>query len=556
MKRKSLYLLFFVLLAFILLPIYSEAVKIVSWNALNFPGSTGAAREAYFRTVINKLNPDVLVVQEMLSQTGVNQFLSRVMNYTYPGRYAVAGFTDGPDTDNAMFYKKSTISYLARKQIATTLRDISVYRVKIISGLGLNSEFSICSVHFKSGTSSSDKVQRGYEANLLRNYLNSLSSTSVFLVCGDFNSYTSSDPSFVELNESRTDNDGRCKDPINKLGSWHDNFTFAKYHSQSSRATAFGGGASGGMDDRFDLILVPYTNRKNLVYKSGSYNAYGNDGLHFNKSVNSGTNSSVETVIANALYQASDHLPVVIELVPPGQVLLNEPSNLAATKASLSQVNLSWSDNSTNETGFKIERKTASTWTQIATVGTNIKAYQNKNLVSNTTYYYRVRAYNAGGYSAYSNTASITLGSSPRVSITSFYLTPEAGTTGKGTMTWATQNATSVTISPSIGSPGINGSAPFQVNKTTTWTLTAYGNSGPVTRKATYTFKSAITVYITETGSKYHRDGCQYLSSSKIAITLSEACAKGFTPCSVCDPPPCSSAAEAVPVGFEDIAPE
>jgi len=322
MKRKSIYLLFFVLLAFIILPIYSEAVKIASWNVLNFPGSTGAAREAYFGMVINKLNLDVLVVQEMLSQTGVNQFLSKVMNYTYPGRYATAGFTDGPDTDNAMFYKKSTISYLARKQIATDLRDISVYKVKVISGLGLNSEFRICSVHLKSGTSSSDKVQREHEANILRNYLNSLSGTSLFLVCGDFNLYTSSESSFVELTESQADNDGRCKDPINKLGSWHDNFIFAKYHSQSSRATAFGGGASGGIDDRFDLILIPYVDRSNLVNKIGTYKAYGNDGLHFNKSVNSGTNSAVGTDIANALYKASDHLPVVIELVPPSTLLV------------------------------------------------------------------------------------------------------------------------------------------------------------------------------------------------------------------------------------------
>lgn len=310
-------LVFFILLAFFILPIYSAAVKVVSWNTLNFPGSTGAVREAHFRTVMDKLNPDVLIVQEMTSQAAVNQFLSRVMNSTSPGKYAAAGFTDGPDSDNAMFYKKSTIAYLARRQITTDLRDISVYRVRIISGLGLNTEFRICSVHFKSGTSSSDKVQREYEANILRNYLNSLSSASVFLVCGDFNAYTSSDPSFVELTENRTDNDGRCKDPINKVGTWHDNSTYAKYHTQSSRATQFGGGASGGLDDRFDFILVPYTNRASLVYKSSSYKAYGNDGLHFNKSVNSGTNTAVGTALANALYQASDHLPVVIELVPP-----------------------------------------------------------------------------------------------------------------------------------------------------------------------------------------------------------------------------------------------
>jgi hypothetical protein len=72
------------------------------------------------------------------------------------------------------------------------------------------------------------------------------------------------------------------------------------------------------------LILVPYSlsTVSKLVYKSGSYKAYGNDGLHLNKSVNIGTNSIVGTVIANALYHASDHLPVVIELVPPSALLV------------------------------------------------------------------------------------------------------------------------------------------------------------------------------------------------------------------------------------------
>jgi len=84
------------------------------------------------------------------------------------------------------------------------------------------------------------------------------------------------------------------------------------------------------------------------------------------------------------------------------------PSNLAATAISSSQINLSWTDNSANETGFKIERATSSSgpFRQIATVGTNVKTYQNKGLKRNTTYYYQVRAYNTAGNSAYSNIAS------------------------------------------------------------------------------------------------------------------------------------------------------
>lgn len=45
------------------------------------------------------------------------------------------------------------------------------------------------------------------------------------------------------------------------------------------------------------------------------------------------------------------------------------------------------------------------------------------------------------------------------------------------------------------------------------------------------------TVYITKTGKKYHRNGCRYLSQSKIKTTVKEAQANGYTPCKICRPP-------------------
>jgi hypothetical protein len=85
------------------------------------------------------------------------------------------------------------------------------------------------------------------------------------------------------------------------------------------------------------------------------------------------------------------------------------PNNLAAAAVSSTQIALSWNDNSGNEEGFKIERCSGASCTkfsQIAVVGANVKNYSSTGLKRNTSYRFRVRAYNASGNSAYSNIAS------------------------------------------------------------------------------------------------------------------------------------------------------
>jgi hypothetical protein len=78
------------------------------------------------------------------------------------------------------------------------------------------------------------------------------------------------------------------------------------------------------------------------------------------------------------------------------------PSNLTASVASCNQINLSWLDNSSNETGFYIYRGGS----QIASVGSNITSYSNTGLTASTSYNYYVVAYNGAGNSSNSNTAS------------------------------------------------------------------------------------------------------------------------------------------------------
>ena len=87
------------------------------------------------------------------------------------------------------------------------------------------------------------------------------------------------------------------------------------------------------------------------------------------------------------------------------------PTGLTATN-NLSQINLKWTDNADNETDYRVERSTngGSTWTEIASsLPANTKTYDDTGL-ANGTYYYRVRAHNSTGFSAYSNTDSATIG--------------------------------------------------------------------------------------------------------------------------------------------------
>lgn len=90
------------------------------------------------------------------------------------------------------------------------------------------------------------------------------------------------------------------------------------------------------------------------------------------------------------------------------------PSGLSALAVSSSQVNLSWSDNSTNETGFIIERAdlidgTWTSWVEIVALGVNENSYNNDTgLGINMTYNYKVKAYNSGGSSGYSNQSEVT----------------------------------------------------------------------------------------------------------------------------------------------------
>lgn len=90
------------------------------------------------------------------------------------------------------------------------------------------------------------------------------------------------------------------------------------------------------------------------------------------------------------------------------------PTNLNASAISYNRIDLSWTDNATNETAYHVERSLDGTnFTQIASLGAGATSYSVTGLNASTTYYFQVRAGNSAGFSSYSNIASATTDAQP-----------------------------------------------------------------------------------------------------------------------------------------------
>lgn len=116
----------------------------------------------------------------------------------------------------------------------------------------------------------------------------------------------------------------------------------------------------------------------------------------------------------NIPWPMANHDPQRTGRYIPAAAIPNAPSELIAMAVSESRINLSWKDNSDCEDGFVIERSVdGSHYEPLVMLGDNIKEYTDTDLENETTYYYRVRAYNTLGESENSNTASATTSRPP-----------------------------------------------------------------------------------------------------------------------------------------------
>ena len=310
-------LIFFILFSSLT---FSSSARIMTYNILNYQDDN--QREADYIDILTEIEPNILIIQEILGNEGFLNFKEDVLDILNPNQWSGANFTNqSAQQDIALYYYHDMFTLLESNVVETAqssgTRDVIEW---VLMHNSSEVEFNIYGAHFKASSGNSNAQQRLEEATILRNHLNQLAESSFFILAGDLNIYSNnseSEPCFEMLIGSQDNNNGQLFDPINRIGHWHNNSSFADVHTQSPRTSSFGGGANGGMDDRFDWLLVSaqfLDESSVLKYIENSYVTYGNDGNHFNDAINSGSNSAVSNDIADALHDASDHLPVYMDL--------------------------------------------------------------------------------------------------------------------------------------------------------------------------------------------------------------------------------------------------
>jgi Secretion system C-terminal sorting domain/SprB repeat len=313
----------------------NDTITIVSYNLLNFPdgrtdcGATNINppnRTDSLRKILRYLKPDIFVACEIQTKDGADSVLTRSLNVFGTSFYQMAPFLysggGGGELNNAMYYNSNKLIFLRQKAIVTNGRDINHYTLMVKDpNIAQHRDTIFVEVHMahlKAGSAAADQTQRAEQTQVFRTYVESKPKMRNHFFCGDLNVYQSSELGYQNL---ITGGNNPFFDPIFQLGNWTNNSSFAAIHTQSPRLSgSWACGSTGGMDDRFDQILVTQnvlSGVDRLSYLNNSYKAVGNDGQHYNSGLlNAPTNALYPDSVVRAIYYLSDHLPVVMKVKP------------------------------------------------------------------------------------------------------------------------------------------------------------------------------------------------------------------------------------------------
>ena len=303
--------------------------KALFYNILNYPTAPPQNRNVILKNILNTYEPDIFMVSELETETAAND----IVNYSLSEinkNYLKAAFTSNQSNTSTdsnlqqlLFYNSDYFILDNQQVITTNIRDINHYTLKLkTNNYQTNPIYlEVFVTHLKASQGTVNEQKRLEMITEFTNSLNSLSSNSYVILAGDFNFYTSSESGYHKI--LNTNNHVIMKDVLNlnnSLQSWHNNYNYHTIHTQATRLdnSEFNGfGAGGGLDDRFDFIMLSENiiNTSAINYVSNSYKSYGNNGNCFNKRIDdTDCSGNFSQSLRDDLYNMSDHLPVVLSL--------------------------------------------------------------------------------------------------------------------------------------------------------------------------------------------------------------------------------------------------
>ncbi|MSR44795.1 MAG: hypothetical protein EXS15_05485 [Phycisphaerales bacterium] len=268
---------------------------------------------------------DILCFQEVTAATVGT--LQDIVNGAAPAgaTYARATWTTSSNEDAAAgaqcaFYRVQTISETTASHAdiytgAGRFGDRWLFRLNGYSSAAAS--FYVYSAHLKASPGFESDRETG--ALALRSNSNAIGASVRAIYVGDFNIYVNTEPAYLAFLAT---GNGRGNDPFGS-GTWAGSSNAWK-HTQSPRLTS-GTLVGGGMDDRFDFHLMTdqMIDAEGISFIPGTYRAFGNDGNHYNIAINTGANLYYPTerarsnALANALFAATDHIPVIVDYQVP-----------------------------------------------------------------------------------------------------------------------------------------------------------------------------------------------------------------------------------------------
>lgn len=326
MKRLILFLVF---IQPYFLNAQDEVLKVLSYNLLNYPNPEydTDTRADTLKKIIDYYTPDLFLMQELKKEVGLttilqNTFNSNGIDYYQSGTWESQNSDPGSSwkLQQNLIYNTQKLALEYQTFLYTNTRDINVFKFYFkdpnLPMHGQKTFLYTVVLHLKSSTGGDNVAERLSMTEILVNFLDTLPENSAVIIGGDYNIYSSSEPAYQHL--LNPSNLTVIKDPINTPGSWNNNYTYRAVHTQSTRTGSLNGdGAPGGLDDRFDFILVS----ENLLEENqpiqvveNTYEAIGNNGNCYNGRIIDCDNNTVPDDILYALYQMSDHLPIKMEL--------------------------------------------------------------------------------------------------------------------------------------------------------------------------------------------------------------------------------------------------